>query len=126
MNLVHKGAAAAVGIASAAADNARMAPVSVGGQNVGISTIVELLAVVAGGVAQQFSPYMAPTAVDGIISGGLALVARRGTAHVLAQTASPMFAQRIGGQYVAPSLMGGYGAYGQIGSVSGVPRRKLV
>lgn len=127
MNLARTGTAAVVGMASAAAESPRLGSIPIVGQNVTYSTLVELLAVVAGGGMQYFSPYTVPNIVDGLVDGGIALLAKRGTERVLSQMASPMFAERIGGRFVAPALLpGGMGAYGQIGSIGGVPRRKLV
>lgn len=128
-NISRAATSAAVGVASAAAESATLTPIQMGGQAIKYSTIVELLAVLGGAGMQFFSPYTMPNVVDGLVDGGLALVARRGAYAVLKQTMPtnyPMYAHRIGGAYVSPQLSAaGYGAYGQIGAVSRVPRRSL-
>ncbi len=99
MNLVRTGAALGIGVASEMLDPARIAPLSLAGQTIGYDAIVEAVAVVGGSVMQFMAPYTWPSVVDGLVTGGIALLGRRATQAVIARPATPI---KVGG-YMLPA-----------------------
>ena len=83
-NLVEDGTIAVVGIASGALT--KMAPVNIMGTNVGVDAIAEGAALVGGAALQFLMPGTLPNVADGLFDSGLALMARRGTIHLMNQT----------------------------------------
>lgn len=84
LNLIQVASAGAVGLASAMLEPPTLAPLVLGGQTVSYGFIAEGVGLV-GGVAMQFlSPYTAPSIIDGVVDGSVALLARRITGMVKA------------------------------------------
>lgn len=75
MNLVQVGGAAAAGLLSGVLES--QAPVVIGGQSLPASAIAEGVAVIGGAALQMFMPYTMPALVDGLVDGGVALLAKR-------------------------------------------------
>jgi hypothetical protein len=129
MNLVKEGTAAVVGLASGALET--QAPVALGGQSFGVSTILEAVAFVGGTAMQFLSPYTAANIVDGAVDGSIALLGRRAGKWVMTQTGTP--SAMIGGMraFNMPMLAGPGGramngaARSQVGSISNLSRYSI-
>lgn len=139
MNLARTGAAAVLGIGSGVLDSGLVAPLDMGGTKVSYATILEALGLVGGGVLQFAMPDTMPAVADGLVDGGIALLAARGTKYAVAKLSPetvvpPVANPRFGAQRVGALAGGnGYGALtghalysrGQIGGVAGVAKRTL-
>lgn len=75
MNFVQVGGAAGVGLLSGVLES--QPAVNIGGQNVPASALAEGVALIGGVIAQFAWPYSMPALVDGIVDGGVALLAKR-------------------------------------------------
>lgn len=75
MNLVQAGSAGGVGLISGVLES--QPAINLGGQSVAASMLAEIAAVAGGTVLQFVSPYTMPSVVDGLVDGGIALLARR-------------------------------------------------
>lgn len=131
MNLVRTGSSTVVGVASGALEN--RTPLVLGSTSVRWSTVAEGIALVGGAVMQLLSPFTMPNVVDGLVDGGAALLAARGTKYAMAQTgAGAMYgAHSYGSPYLAnpAAAYGGLAspcARGAVGNVSGAPKKELV
>jgi len=128
LNLERTISSAAVGVASGAVQGSATPPLSLGGMTLHYSLLLELAAFLGGAAVQMLSPMTMPGIVDGVIDGGAALLGARGTLAVMKK--SPTGMGYIGGGQANPLLTAGYRsapsfARGQIGNVSGVPKRTL-
>ena len=85
-NLVRSGVSAVVGAGSSVADSMGTTPLF--GINVDYGAFVELGALVVGGGMQAFMPMTAEHAVEGLVDGSLALLAKRTGDYLLAKSGS--------------------------------------
>ncbi len=123
MNLVRIGSAAVVGVASGALGQMATKPLMAEHpQLTSWSAIAEALALVGGGVLQFVSPFTMPDVVDGIVDGGIALVARRASDYVIGKTKAPAASYAA---QAAGYLASGMGARGQMSNISGLPHYSL-
>lgn len=97
-------------------------------------TAVEVVAAVGGSAMQYFMPFTAPQVVDGLVDGGLALLARRATMHFMKPATAAATQAYMGaaagnaypaGAWALPGGMPAAGMYGgngraQVGSVGGL------
>ena len=138
-NLVRAASAGALGVASAVVASVKtLTPLDIGGTKVGYDAITEAAGLVIGAGLQFMSPFTMPALADGLVDGGVALVAKRGTHYIMAQTGGAALSapsMRVGGAW-APTMMGGDGGFpalagssfgrrGQIGGVRGVQKVSL-
>jgi len=128
MNLARTGSAAVVGVVSGGLE-AKTTPVDLGDTKISWGTIAEAAAVVVGGGMQLMAPYMAPNIVDGLVDGGIALLASRGAQYALAQMAPPAAAMFASPMHMG-ALAGGNGAAANayarpMGNVSRLSRATL-
>lgn len=134
MNLVRIGSSAVVGVASGALEN--RTPLVLGTTSVRWSTVAEGVALVGGAVMQLLSPFTMANMVDGLVDGGVALLAARGTKYAMAQTgAGAMYGAHYGAHYGSPYLANPAAAYGglaspcargAVGNVGNAPKKELV
>lgn len=108
MNLVRSGGAAAVGLASGVLNPAVIAPLDLGGTQIGWDFVTEGVGLAAGSVLQIMSPFTAPDLVDGVVAGSIALLGRRAGAYVAhklrpTSTSAPAFLENFVAQQVAPA-----------------------
>ena len=75
MNFVQVGGAAGVGLLSGVLES--QPAISLGGQNIPASALAEGVALIGGAVLQFAMPYTMPALVDGVVDGGVALLAKR-------------------------------------------------
>lgn len=103
-------------------------PITVMGQTFGYDTVLEVAALVGGAAIQMFMPYTMPEVVDGVVDAGVALGARRLTAHVMKKTSSSAAAAygmgALGGRGAAYPMGAGF-ARPAIGNISTASKRKL-
>jgi hypothetical protein len=100
-----------------------VAPLVIGGTTIQYATIAEAVALLVGGGLQLLAPFTMPSVADGLVDGGISLLARRGTVFAMAQVNAAPFAQRA--QYAMPNMLGSRAnaARGAIGGISGDPRK---
>lgn len=128
LNLPRTGTAAVVGVASGVlSDETRFPPLGTAPNTFSWGTIAEAAATLGGVGLQMMMPMTAPNLADGLVDGGLALLAARGTRWAMAQAAPP-----AGGMMAAayPSRLVGAGNIApdyraQIGNISGVRKVQL-
>jgi len=139
MNLARTGVAGALGIGSGVLDPASgvVQPLMLGTTSVSYAAILEALGLVGGGILQFAMPYTMPDVADGLVDGGIALLAARGTKYAVAKmrpTTAGAAAAYLGAQRVGALASGnGYGALtgaplysrGQVGGMAGVSKRTL-
>lgn len=126
MNLARTGTAGVVGVASgvlSAKPEGLVDPLVIGGTTIQFATIAEGLALVAGAGLQLLAPFTMPSVADGLVDGGLALLARRGTVFAVKSTQAAPFATRAG--YTMPNIASRVGglARGAVGGSSGLGRK---
>ena len=125
MDLLRTGVAAAVGAGSGAVSKPTQ-QFMIGTTAIPYSLAVEVTAAVVGAGLQFISPFTAPKIADGLVDGGLALLAARGVGRLMNPPVSPMVGSyRQMATRVSPELAGSprYGA--QIGSVGTVRKVSL-
>ena len=111
MNLARTATAAVVGAGSGVAGEA-IEPLKFGavGSETVVSwgTIVEAVALLGGAGLQFMSPFTMPNIADGMVDGGIALLAARGARYVMTQTSTPTPAAMLaGGMYPARMVSAG-------------------
>ena len=125
-NLVRSGVSAVVGAGSSVADSMGATPLF--GINVEYGAFVELGALVVGGAAQAFMPMTAEHAVEGLVDGSLALLAKRTGDYLLAKTTPTAFyrAPMVNGYQNRAAMYGGVHnatpARGQTATISNLNR----
>lgn len=124
MNLARTGVAAAVGAGSGAVSKPTQ-QFMIGTTAIPYSLAVEVAAAVVGAGLQFISPFTAPTIADGLVDGGIALLAARGVGRLMnPPVAATMMGYRQMATRVSPELAGvRVGA--QIGSVGTVRKVNL-
>lgn len=126
MNLARTGIAGVVGVASGAlfpetvAGGPGIKPIDIGGTKIGWDTVAEGVALVGGAAMQLLAPFTMPSIADGLVDGGLALLARRGTTLALKQVQASPYAN----PYAMPNLAHrATAARGAVGGVSDLPNK---
>ncbi len=125
MNLLRTGVAAAAGLASGALSSPKVTPLTLGTTSVSWGLVAEAVAVVGGAGLQFISPFTAPNLADGLVDGGIALLAARGANWAMSQTTPPPAALMGRGQLatrVSPEM---FGARGQISAIGSVKKTSL-
>lgn len=118
MNLVRTGVAAVAGLASGALSSPKVAPLTLGTTSISWGLVAEAVAVVGGAGLQFISPFTAPNIADGLVDGGVALLAARGANWAMSQTTTPAAALYGRGQLatrVSPEMVGARAAIGSVG-----------
>jgi hypothetical protein len=125
MNLARTGVAAAVGAGSGAVSKPTQ-QFMIGTTAIPYSLAVEVAAAVVGAGLQFISPFTAPTIADGLVDGGIALLAARGVGRLMNPpvAATMMGAYRQMATRVSPELAG-VRAGAQIGSIGSVRKVSL-
>lgn len=89
----------------------KLAPIKLGDQSISWATIAEATGVVVGAGLQFMAPFTLPNVADGLVDGGLALLAARGARNFLK---APAAGAMYGGGYashvatrVSPMALGG-------------------
>lgn len=126
MDLLRTGVAAAVGAGSGAVSKPTQ-HFEIGTTLIPYSLAVEVAAAVVGAGLQFISPFTAPTIADGLVDGGVALLAARGVGRLMnppVATVPMMGAYRQMATRVSPELAG-VRAGAQIGSVGSVRKVSL-
>jgi len=126
MDLLRTGIAAAVGAGSGAVSKPTQ-QFMIGTTAIPYSLAVEAAAAVVGAGLQFISPFTAPKIADGLVDGGIALLAARGVGRLM----NPPVAGAMAGAYrqmatrVSPELAGArYGA--QVGAIGKAEKFRLV
>lgn len=122
MNLSRTGTTVLVGAASGALRGQR--PLVLGGNAISYPAMAEAFALATGALLQFMSPYTAPNVADGLVDGGAALLAKRGTEVLMNRVAPAPAAMLAGGGY-APWAMPSYDGRPQVGSIGKTPKRTL-
>jgi hypothetical protein len=133
MNLTRTGTALVLGAASGGLEPPTLKALTLGSTVISWSTVVEALGLVAGAGLQLMAPFTMPSVADGLVDGGIALLARRGTNYAITRarpttTTAGMIAPFAYGQQVLPAANGAalYGGIRpQVGAVSNVPKKTL-
>lgn len=138
LNIVRSGTSAVVGIASGALSTQPGISIGASLPAISPSAIAEAVALVVGAAAQFLSPATMPNFVDGLVDGGVALLARRGAMHLMLQTSgstatiTPAGGYRMNGamyggvhQASAAGLAGGNGMRPQMSTVGHLPEQRL-
>lgn len=128
MNLARTGTAGVVGVASGILAPPTVAPLVIGGTTIQYATIAEGAALLVGAGLQLLAPFTMPSVADGLVDGGIALLARRGTQFAVGQMQASPFAQRaLGSPYAMPNMAAAQRASamarGAIGGVSSDGRK---
>jgi len=124
MDLLRTGVAAAVGAGSGAVSKPTQ-QFLIGTTAIPYSLAVEVAAAVVGAGLQFISPFTAPKIADGLVDGGLALLAARGVGRLMNPPVAPMMgsyrqmATRVSGELAGvPAYRGQVGSIGQVKKVS--------
>jgi len=118
MNLVRTGAGVGVGVVDGFLEANTL---SLGTTVVSYGTIVEAVALIGGAVMQIMMPYSMPELADGLVDGGAALLAFRGTKYAKTSFGFSAFGGNAGSRM--DQLMNRYRS--QVGSVGGTSKRTL-
>ena len=125
-NLVRSGTSLVVGAGSSVADSFGSTPLF--GLNVGYGAFVETGALVLGGAMQAFMPMTAEHAVEGLVDGSLALLAKRTGDYLMTKSPTSFYrgTPAVNGYQNRAAMYGGVHnatpARGQTATISNLDR----
>ncbi len=93
LNLMRTGTGAVLGVGSGVLEPPTTQPLMLGTTAISYSTILEATGLVAGAALQLVSPYTVPEVADGLVDGGVALLARRGSQYAMSKTRTAAYAR---------------------------------